>query len=117
MLSKNILSLLGLASRARKISCGDILLKDIRARSVNYVMICEDASDNTKKKLIDKCTYYKIDYDICGQIDEISQAIGKVNRVAVGIKDRGFADKIKSMIVGWCYGKKEYFNKEKRESS
>ena len=86
MLNKSVLSLLGLASRARKITCGHVLMKDIRSRHVDFVMICEDASDNTKKKFIDKCTYYGIDHVVCGQIDEISQAIGKYNRVAVGIK-------------------------------
>lgn len=100
MLNKNVLSLLGLASRASKISCGDILLKDIRARKVYFVIICEDASENTKKKFIDKCSYYKIDYVVHGQIDDLSLAIGKTNRVAVGIIDKGFADKIKSMIGG-----------------
>ncbi|MFR7591447.1 MAG: L7Ae/L30e/S12e/Gadd45 family ribosomal protein [Longibaculum sp.] len=100
MLSKDVLSLLGLASRARKITCGDILLKDIRARKVDLVMIAEDASANTQKKYTDKCAYYQIDCLIVGQIDEISKAIGKENRVAVGIKDRGFANKIKSKLGG-----------------
>ena len=100
MLSKDVLSLLGLAARARKITCGDILLKDIRARRVFLVLIADDASDNTKKKYTDKCSYYHIDHMIVGNIDELSLAIGKDNRVAVGIKDQGFANKIKSKLGG-----------------
>lgn len=100
MLSNEVLSLLGLAARARKISCGDILLKDIRSSRVSLVLISEDASDNTKKKYSDKCRYYQIDYLIIGNINELSQAIGKDNRVAVGIKDSGFASKIKSKLGG-----------------
>lgn len=100
MLNKDILSLLGLASRARKITCGEILLKDIRSSQVSLVIIANDASENTKKKYKDKCQFYHIDCIIDGNIDEISQAIGKENRVAVGIKDKGFANKIKSKLGG-----------------
>ena len=96
MLDKNTISLLGLAMRARKIATGDVLLKSIRQKKVDFVIIAEDASDNTKKKYIDKCTYYHIDYCVMGQSEELSQAIGKNNRVALGILDKGFANKIKS---------------------
>lgn len=96
MLDKNKASLLGLAMRARKIVTGDVLLKNIRQQKVFFVLIAEDASENTKKKYVDKCTYYHIDYQIHGKIDDISRAIGKENRVALGILDKGFANKIKS---------------------
>lgn len=100
MLNKDVLSLLGLASRARKISCGSVLLNDIRNKRVSFVLIAEDASDNTKKKYTDKCSFYHIDYQINGMIDELSAAIGKSNRVVIGIMDKGFADKIKSKLGG-----------------
>lgn len=112
MLDKNVLSLLGLAMRAKKIVTGDVLMKNIRQKKVYFVLIAEDASENTKKKYVDKCSYYHIDYQINGFIDEISRAIGKDNRVALGIVDRGFADKIKSKWGGWYYGKKEYISKK-----
>ena len=52
----NFLSLLGLASRARKIVTGETLIKKIRTNAIYLVIIASDASDNTKKKFIDKCT-------------------------------------------------------------
>lgn len=100
MLSKDALSLLGLASRARKISTGDILLKDIRSQRVYLVIIADDASDNTKKKYTDKCSYYNVNYCIDGCVNDLSRAIGKTNRVAIGITDKGFSDKIKSKLGG-----------------
>lgn len=100
MLSKDVYSLLGLCARARKLSSGSLLINDIRAHKVNFVIIAEDASDNTKKKITDKCQYYHIDFMICGDIDHISQAVGKNNRVALGITDKGFANKIKSKLGG-----------------
>lgn len=100
MFNNEVLSLLGLASRARKITTGDTLLKKIRSQQVYLVLIAEDASDNTKKKYIDKCVYYHIDYMVVSDIEQLSHAIGKDNRVAVGICEKGFANKIKSKLGG-----------------
>lgn len=101
----NYLNLLGLASRARKIVSGEILINKIRSNEVHLVLIASDASDNTKKKLIDKCTSYGIEYVVISNIDELSKAIGKNNRVALGIEDIGFAKSLKDKIGGWNYGK------------
>ncbi len=100
MLSKDIMSLLGLVSRARKITSGETLIHDIRAKKVYFVIIAADASDNTKKKITDKCHFYKVDYVIDGSIDDLSIAVGKYNRVAVGILDKGFAASVKNKIGG-----------------
>lgn len=100
MLSNEMMSILGLCARARQLSSGSILLNDIRNHKVKIVIIAEDASDNTKKKITDKCHYYCIDYVVMGDADSISKAIGKNNRVALGILDKGFADKIKSKLGG-----------------
>jgi len=100
MPNNSIYSLLGLASRARKITCGDVLIQDIRRQQVKLVIIACDASDNTKKRITDKCQFYHVDYIFMGDIESLSHAIGKNNRVAVGIKDRGFAEKIKSKQGG-----------------
>ena len=100
MLSKDVLSLLGLASRARKVVTGDVLLQAIRQKKVYLVIIASDASENTRKKYLDKCSYYKIDCMIEGTIDDLSLAIGKDNRVAVGINEKGFAKQIKTKLGG-----------------
>ena len=100
MFNKEIFSLLGLCARARKVSTGSILINDIRIGKVYFVVIADDASLNAKKKITDKCHYYHVDYMICGDIDSISHAIGKENRVALGITDKGIANKIKSKLGG-----------------
>lgn len=101
----NYLNTLGLASRARKIVTGEILINKIRTNEVFFVIIATDASDNTKKKITDKCTSYKVDYVITSNISELSKAVGKNNRVALGIQDIGFAKKLKEKIGGWSNGK------------
>lgn len=100
MLMNNYLNTLGLAARARKIVTGETLITKIRSDEVDFVIIASDASDNAKKKITDKCTSYKIDYVIASTTDELSKAIGKKNRVAVGIQDAGFAKILKEKIGG-----------------
>ncbi len=100
MLSREVASLLGLATAARKTSTGDVLINDIRQKKVFLVLIANDASENTLKKISDKCKYYHCDYEVIGSSDQISKAIGKSNRMAVGILDKGFADKMKSKLGG-----------------
>ena len=95
MQMNNFLNTLGLASRARKIVTGETLINKIRSNGVYFVVIASDASDNSKKKITDKCTSYNVDY-----ISELSKAIGKNNRVALGITDRGFAKNLKEKIGG-----------------
>lgn len=96
----NYLNTLGLAARARKIVTGETLITKIRSNEVEFVIIASDASDNTKKKITDKCTSYKVEYVIAYTIDELSSAIGKKNRVALGIQDTGFAKILKEKIGG-----------------
>ena len=101
----NFLNLLGLANRAHKIVTGEILIKKIRNNEINLVIIASDASDNTKKRFIDKCTSYDVEYILASNRKELSNAIGKNNRVALGIQDVGLAKSLKEKIGGWNYGK------------
>lgn len=96
----NFLNTLGLANRARKVVTGETLINKIRSNEIYFVIIANDASDNTKKKLTDKCTSYDIEYVVAGNISELSKAIGKNNRVALGITDKGFAKNLKEKIGG-----------------
>lgn len=106
-MSSNFYGTLGLASRARKIVDGEILIQKIRTKKVYLVIIAEDASANTKKKITDKCNSYHVDYVIYSTKVALSSAIGKHNRVAIGIIDSGFSKKIKNEIGRWYYGKAE----------
>ena len=56
MLNKQVASLLGLAMRARKLATGESALKAVQSQQAHLVFIASDASDNTKKKYIDKCS-------------------------------------------------------------
>lgn len=96
----NATQLLGLAARARCISTGEQVLTSVRSQKAKLVIIALNASDNTKKKLTDKCTFYKVPYVWCESSEVLSQAIGQNNRMAVAINDPGFADKLYNYLKG-----------------
>lgn len=82
--------------RAGKVISGqDIVLSGIRKQKVKLVLVASDASENTKKMMIDKCSYYHVQYIDTLTSQEISQAIGR-KRMICGICDNGFA---KGMIT------------------
>lgn len=92
-------SLLGLMQRARQLVTGEeLVIKAIQKKRVYFVLIASDASDNTKKKISDKCSYYDIPYVYFENRHSIGQAIGKAERVTVGMLDKGFANKFRSLI-------------------
>lgn len=95
-----IYGMLGMAMRARKLSTGDAVLNDIRNKKAKLVIIAADASDNTKKKITDKCNFYNVDYGFVANSNLLNHAIGKTNRMAVAVIEDGFAKSIKTCLKG-----------------
>lgn len=93
------LNTLGLIYRANKLMTGEeLVVKGIQKQKIHFVILSVDASDNTKKKLINKCNYYDIPYAIKGDRELLGRAIGKAERVVIGIADIGFAKKIQTQL-------------------
>ena len=102
---KKFAGLLGIAKKAGRVVAGTNLLTDsIRSGSVSKcpcaVFVASDASDNTKKRITNCCTYYEVPYHLIPlTIAEIGDAIGKSGSVsAVGITDMGLCDALVKLI-------------------
>lgn len=99
MLMNKALNTIGICKCANKISYGETLIKDIKNHSVNLVVICIDTSNNSKKKIIDKCNYYKCEYVEAFLQAEIMKMISRSDPVsAIGIKDSNLAKKLKENL-------------------
>ncbi|SER07468.1 Ribosomal protein L7Ae [Gracilibacillus ureilyticus] len=97
--SKKYLNILGLATRAGKCTFGEEqIIKEIQSKRSKVVLIANDIGDQTKKKLTDKCSYYHIPYYFIDDRDTLSQAIGKIGRVAVSVNEHGFAKKLIELL-------------------
>lgn len=98
-MNSQFLQLLGLAARARKIVSGEeLVVKEIRNNNAKLVILASDASNNSSKKIQDKCTYYNVEYHVFGDRYQLGTAIGKEARVALAIIDSGFAKKMSSLL-------------------
>lgn len=102
VLRKNKLkTLIGFAYKSRKLVSGEQLTLDqIKRNSVRLVFLSKDASENTAKRIKDKSRTRNI--PVCELFDrhELGQAIGKQERVVIGITDRNFANSMGSLLGG-----------------
>lgn len=99
LMRNKTLSLIGLASRARKVSSGEFSVeKAIKSYNAFLVIIAEDASDNTKKKFSDMCSYYETPIIFYSSKDELGHSIGKEYRASLAILDENFAAGIMEKI-------------------
>lgn len=94
-----IYSMIGLAMKAGKIAFGaDMCEEKIKKRMVSLLIIAEDTSSNTKDKFINFANIYNINIVFFGDIDMLSQSIGKVNKGVFAVLDSGFGNKIMQMV-------------------
>ena len=101
MTNNKILGMLGLASRARKITIGtDSTLQDIQKNRVKLIIVAEDASERTKNKFKDVANTNKIPIIIYESIENLSKAIGKQNKAIIGVKENNIATEIEKIYRG-----------------
>ncbi|SRR5690554_607126 len=98
MMKNKVLQTLGLAQRAGKIVTGDELLFKIDKRKVSLVLLASNASQRTQDEILKKCEAKGMPCLVALSKEELSNAIGKFNRVAVGITDAGFSKLLKSYL-------------------
>ncbi len=112
--NSKILSLFGFAKKAGKLETGtDRICDEIRRHGFpseddsikgysthGIVVIASNASENTKKRIINACKYYRVEFYISALSQtEIADRIGKASAAACATFDRGFADGIRKAIA------------------
>jgi ribosomal protein L7Ae-like RNA K-turn-binding protein len=99
MMADRIYSFMGLAAKAGKLLSGDETCeRALKTGKVYLVIVSEDASDNTKKKFKDMCSYRNINYRLFGEKELIGKFTGKSVRSVIAIKDTNFAGHLVKMI-------------------
>ncbi|MDE7264426.1 MAG: ribosomal L7Ae/L30e/S12e/Gadd45 family protein [Anaeroplasmataceae bacterium] len=86
-----ILNNLGLCQRANGLLSGeDNVCTELASGKIKYIFLANDASENTKKRIRDKASFYHIELDESYTSLELSHSIGKENRMVIGIVNQGF---------------------------
>lgn len=98
-MQNNIYSFLGLATKAGKLKSGeDVCERVIKAGKAELVIVARDASQNTRKKFTDMCSYRGIEIRFFGDKEPLGRYVGKDIRSVVAIEDKGFAKRLAEMI-------------------
>ncbi len=99
-----ILTAFGLALKAGKCSVGgEKCVEDIRANKAKLVIVPNDISDNTKKRIFDSCSYHNTEViSLPCTKNELATRFGKTSEVScAAITDFGFVkiiDKLYTQI-------------------
>lgn len=99
MWEDKIYSFIGLAKKAGAIMAGEGLTEmSVKRRKACLVIITEDASVNTRKKV--ETALYNSDIPLLefGQKDKLGQRLGKPFFSVISVTNRGFADRIEELI-------------------
>lgn len=91
MNNQQVLSLLGLAFRARHTVLGEgLVLQQVKHYPNSIIFLANDAGQNITKKVQNKAKTYQITLIEWFSSDELSQALGKQHRKLVLVTDKGF---------------------------
>lgn len=100
MVQNKAYSLIGLAMKAGKITSGEFSTeKAVKTGTVALVIVAEEASENTKKKFRNMCTYYEVPLYFLGKKEMLGHAIGKEFRASLAVLDEGFAKAIEKNLT------------------
>ena len=94
-----VFSMIGLATRARKVVSGEFSTeKSVKSGRSHMVIVSEEASDNTKKMFTNMCTHYKVPIYLFGTKEELGHAMGQEFRASLSVEDAGFAKTLASRM-------------------
>lgn len=98
-MSEQILSLLGMARRAGKITWHEAAnLAAIRSGKAKLLILSVDAGQATEKKYLDKCLSFRIPLVRFATRIQLGESLGVSPRTAVVVLDQGFAVKFKELF-------------------
>ena len=100
MRPNKILSLIGLATKAGKTVSGEFSTeKAVKSGMACLVLVSEEASDNTKKKFQNMCTWYEVPIYFYGTKENLGAAMGKEFRASLAVTDPGLSDAIVKQLT------------------
>ena len=99
---ERVIKLLGLAARARKLVYGTPMVCEAlqKGKNVYFVFRASGVAENTRKRLNDKCLYYKVQLiDVPLDTAEFARRLGKDGDIAaVALTDVSFAEGIQKLL-------------------
>ena len=92
MKNNRVLSLIGLATKAGKTVSGEFSTeKSVKTGKGLLVIVAEDASENTKKKFRNMCSFYEVPFYAYADKESLGHHIGKEFRASLAVTNEGLA--------------------------
>ena len=89
------LSMIGLATKAGKVASGEFSTeKEVKSARAYLVIVAGDASENTKKKFRNMCSFYEVPIYFLSDKESLGRAMGKEYRACLAVQDENFAKAI-----------------------
>lgn len=99
MKKNSVLPLIGIAKKAGKIAAGEFQTENaVKSGKASLVIISAEASDNTKKKFRNMCTFYDVPVYFYGGKVELGAAIGCEFRASLAVLDEGLSRSIEKKL-------------------
>ena len=91
--------MLGLATRSGNLVSGEFMTeKVVKGRKAFLVIVSREASDNTKKKFTNMCSFYEVPLYFYETMEELGHCIGKTFRASLAVTSEGLAKSIISKL-------------------
>lgn len=96
---RETLNMLGLAKKAGAVMSGAFLLEQaVHKRKAKLVLLAADASENTRKQVINLCKQRPIPLAVAGDKAELGHALGQGERSCLAVTDDNLAAAIRKRL-------------------
>lgn len=100
MSRQKALAMVGLAAKAGRVVSGEFAVeKSLKQGKTALVIIAGDASENTKKKFRNMCSYRNVPIYFFSDKSELGRTVGKENRSSLAIVDENFAAAVTKQLT------------------
>lgn len=100
MNEQKLMSLLGLAQKAGKVSSGELAVETaIRSGKAKLLLVACDASANTQKGYHDLARHYQVECYVQLTKEQLGRCTGKAQRAALAVTDSGFCAGVKKILT------------------
>lgn len=99
MPNDKIMSTLSLAQKAGQVKSGEFAVeKAVKEGSACLVIVAQDASENTKRKMKNMTDYYEVPLYFYSDKEKLGRQIGKEYRSMAAVTHPGFADSMEKQL-------------------
>lgn len=97
-MDREVYGLLGIAMVSNNLCYGEKAMKAITSGSAQLVVLAQDSSSNSQKKITDKCRTYGVKVCLVEKSSDLSMAIGKGNIIMVAVMNGKLAKSIQEKM-------------------